>query len=137
AVEEGGLLCLVGRAGGGKSPLLNIIGGFEAATSGSVAIDGEEVKGPDRRRVFVFQEYGIFPWATVWDNVALGLRGRPAAEQARIVRRYVDLVGLAGFEHSYPPAPSGGLKQRVAVARALAGSPTRTSMAAPVGALDP
>jgi len=136
SVEEGELLCVVGPSGCGKSTLLNIIGGFEAATSGSVAIDGEEVKGPDRRRVFVFQEYGIFPWATVWDNVALGLRGRPAAEQVRIVRRYVDLVGLAGFEHSYPPELSGGMKQRVAVARALAVSPDIILMDEPFGALD-
>src|SRR5262245_42553919 len=73
SVEAGEFVCLLGPSGCGKSTLLNIVGGFEAPTSGSVQIDGVEVLGPDPRRVFVFQEYGIFPWATVWENVALGL----------------------------------------------------------------
>ena len=71
-VEDGEFLCLLGPSGCGKSTLLNIAGGFERPSSGSVRIDGEEVHGPDPRRVFVFQEYGIFPWASVWDNVVLG-----------------------------------------------------------------
>jgi ABC-type nitrate/sulfonate/bicarbonate transport system ATPase subunit len=136
AVRAGEFVCLLGPSGCGKSTLLNIIGGFEQPSSGLVTIDGEPVRGPDPRRVFVFQEYGIFPWATVWDNVALGLRGRPRDEQTRIISHYVDLVGLTGFETSYPQELSGGMKQRVAVARALAVSPDVIFMDEPLGALD-
>src|SRR4030095_3563231 len=107
----------------GKSTLLNIVGGFDLPTSGTVEIDGQPVHGPDPRRVFVFQEYGIFPWANVWDNIALGLRGKPKDEQRAIIEHFVEFVGLKGFETSYPSELSGGMKQRVAVARALAVSP--------------
>jgi ABC-type nitrate/sulfonate/bicarbonate transport system ATPase subunit len=136
AVGRGEFVCILGPSGCGKTTLLNLVGGFELPTSGTVAIDGEQVRGPDPRRVFVFQEYGIFPWATVWENVALGLRRRPKAERVQLVRRYVDLVGLAGFEASYPSELSGGMKQRVAVARALAVSPDVILMDEPLGALD-
>ncbi len=135
-VREGEFMCLLGPSGCGKSTLLNIVGGFERPTSGRVTIDGEEVTGPDPRRVFVFQEYGIFPWASVWDNVALGLRKRDARERSRIVQATIDLVGLTGFEKSYPFELSGGMKQRVEVARALAVSPDVIYMDEPFGALD-
>jgi ABC-type nitrate/sulfonate/bicarbonate transport system ATPase subunit len=136
SVRASEFVCILGPSGCGKSTLLNILGGFDSPSSGAVEIDGEVVTAPDSRRVFVFQEYGIFPWATVWDNVALGLRGKPKDEQARIVERYVDLVGLKGFEKSYPSELSGGMKQRVAVARALAVSPDIIFMDEPLGALD-
>ncbi len=136
SVAEGELVCLLGPSGCGKSTLLNIVGGFERPDSGRVTIDGQEVTGPDPRRVFVFQEYGIFPWASVWDNVALGLRRLPRGEQHTIVQRTIDLVGLTGFERSYPMELSGGMKQRVEVARALAVSPDVIYMDEPFGALD-
>jgi ABC-type nitrate/sulfonate/bicarbonate transport system ATPase subunit len=137
SVKEGEFVCLLGPSGCGKSTLLNIVGGFEDATTGSVTINGEPVRGPDPRRVFVFQEYGIFPWASVWDNVALGLRDmKDKRAQAEIVQRYVDLVGLSGFETTYPMELSGGMKQRVEVARALAVSPDVIYMDEPFGALD-
>jgi NitT/TauT family transport system ATP-binding protein len=135
-VHEGEFLCLLGPSGCGKSTLLNIVAGFERPTAGHVAIDGVEVTHPDPRRVFVFQEYGIFPWASVWDNVALGLRKRAPAERSRIVQATIDLVGLTGFEKSYPFELSGGMKQRVEVARALAVSPDVIYMDEPFGALD-
>ena len=135
-VSEGEFVCLLGPSGCGKSTLLNIVGGFERPDSGSVTIDGEEVAGPSPRRVFVFQEYGIFPWASVWDNIALGLRKLPKDEQGSIVQRTIDLVGLSGFERSYPMELSGGMKQRVEVARALAVSPDVIYMDEPFGALD-
>ncbi|MFN0243970.1 MAG: ABC transporter ATP-binding protein [Planctomycetota bacterium] len=135
-VRDGELVCILGASGCGKSTLLNIVGGFETPTAGSVQIDGVDVTAPDARRVFVFQEYGIFPWASVWDNVALGLHDKPKAEQARIVQHYVDLVGLKGFEKSYPAELSGGMRQRVAVARAFAVSPDVVFMDEPLGALD-
>jgi ABC-type nitrate/sulfonate/bicarbonate transport system ATPase subunit len=136
AVSEGEFVCLLGPSGCGKSTLLNIIAGFETPTSGRVAIDGEEVRGPSPHRIFVFQEYGIFPWASVYDNVALGLRKLPKDEQQRIVQETIDLVGLTGFERSYPMELSGGMKQRVEVARALAVSPDVIYMDEPFGALD-
>lgn len=135
-VAEGEFVCLLGPSGCGKSTLLNIVGGFEQPDGGRVTIDGAEVHGPDPRRVFVFQEYGIFPWASVWDNVALGLRRLPKAEQHVICQRTIDLVGLSGFERSYPMELSGGMKQRVEVARALAVSPDVIYMDEPFGALD-
>jgi NitT/TauT family transport system ATP-binding protein len=135
-VAEGEFVCLLGPSGCGKSTLLNIIGGFEAPTAGAVTIDGQTVTGSDPRRVFVFQEYGIFPWASVWDNVALGLRKLPADEQARTIQRTIDLVGLKGFEKSFPSELSGGMRQRVAVARALAVKPDIILMDEPLGALD-
>jgi ABC-type nitrate/sulfonate/bicarbonate transport system ATPase subunit len=135
-VRTGEFVCVLGPSGCGKSTLLSIIGGHEEPSAGAVEIDGEPVVEPDPRRMFVFQEYGVFPWASVWDNVALGLRGRPPAEQARAIQHYIDLVGLKGFERSYPSQLSGGMKQRVAVARALAVSPDVVFMDEPLGALD-
>lgn len=136
SVDEGEFVCLLGPSGCGKSTLLNIVGGFETPDAGRVTIDGVPVSGPSSRRVFVFQEYGIFPWASVWDNVALGLREHPPAERERLVQETIDLVGLQGFERSYPMELSGGMKQRVEVARALAVSPDVIYMDEPFGALD-
>lgn len=135
-VEPSEFVCVLGPSGCGKSTLLNMIGGFEVPSRGSLTIDGQPVRGPDPRRVFVFQEYGIFPWATVVDNIGLGLLRRPTAERERIVAHYVDLVGLKGFERSFPPELSGGMKQRVALARALAVAPDLVLMDEPLGALD-
>ena len=135
-VGDGEFVCLLGPSGCGKSTLLNIAGGFESPSSGTVRIDGEPVTGPDARRVFVFQEYGIFPWASVWDNVVLGVRRKSKEEQHSIAAEVIDLVGLGGFERAYPMELSGGMKQRVEVARALAVSPDVIYMDEPFGALD-
>jgi len=135
-VAEGEFVCLLGPSGCGKSTLLNIAGGFERPTTGKVTIDGQEVDGPNPKRVFVFQEYGIFPWASVWDNVVLGIRDRPKAERQRIAQETIELVGLDGFESAYPMELSGGMKQRVEVARALAVAPDVIYMDEPFGALD-
>lgn len=136
AVDEGEFVCLLGPSGCGKSTLLNIAGGFERPSAGRVTIGGEAVRGPDPRRVFVFQEYGIFPWASVWDNVVLGIRDRSREEQHRVAAEVIDLVGLTGFERAYPMELSGGMKQRVEVARALAVDPDVIYMDEPFGALD-
>ena len=136
-VAEGEFVCLLGPSGCGKSTLLNTIAGFETPTAGRITIDGEAVTGPDPRRVFVFQEYGIFPWASVWDNVALGLHAESnKVAKARTIQETIDLVGLTGFEKAYPMELSGGMKQRVEVARALAVSPDVIFMDEPFGALD-
>ncbi|HVT44674.1 MAG TPA: ABC transporter ATP-binding protein [Thermoanaerobaculia bacterium] len=135
-IREGELVCILGPSGCGKSTLLNIVAGFLEPTRGSVTIDGEPVVGPDRRRIFVFQERGVFPWLTVTGNVAFGLDGLGAAERSERVRHYIDLVGLRGFERAYPHELSGGMKQRLEVARAFAVSPDVLYLDEPFGALD-
>jgi NitT/TauT family transport system ATP-binding protein len=134
--EEGEFLCIVGPSGCGKSTLLNIAGGFLAPTAGSVTIDGEPVTAPDRRRIFVFQERGVFPWLTVEGNIGFGLFDMNEAGRKARVAQYIDLVGLKGFEKSYPRELSGGMKQRVEVARALAVNPDVLFLDEPFGALD-
>ena len=135
-VAAGELICLLGPSGCGKSTFLQIVAGFHAPTAGTIAIDGAPVVGPDPRRIFVFQERGVFPWLTVTDNIAFGLQKLPAAERAKRVKHYVELVGLDGFEHAYPHELSGGMKQRVEVARALAVDPDMLFLDEPFGALD-
>jgi ABC-type nitrate/sulfonate/bicarbonate transport system ATPase subunit len=135
-VREGEFVCILGPSGCGKSTLLNIVAGFLAPTSGSVRIDGEEVRGPDPRRIFVFQERGVFPWLTVEGNIGFGLGKLPPGERKRRIAHYVRLVGLEGFEKSYPHELSGGMKQRVEVARALAVDPDVLFLDEPFGALD-
>jgi NitT/TauT family transport system ATP-binding protein len=135
-VEHGEFVCIVGPSGCGKSTLLNIVCGFLQPTRGEVLVQGEVVTGPDPRRIFVFQEGGVFPWLTVAQNVGLGLLAKPAAERRGIVQHYVDMVGLTGFESAYPRQLSGGMRQRVEIARALAADPDVIYMDEPFGALD-
>lgn len=136
SVREGEFVCIVGPSGCGKSTLLNIVGGFLKATRGRVLIDGVPVDKPDRRRVFIFQESGVFPWLTVTENIGFGLLGESAAERQRLIAHYVEMVGLVGFERAYPRELSGGMKQRVEIARALAANPDILYMDEPFGALD-
>ncbi len=135
-VEEGEFVCLLGPSGCGKSTLLSTMAGFLSPTSGEITIDGEAVHGPDPRRIFVFQERGVFPWLTVEGNIAFGLFHLPAVERHQRVAHYIKMVGLEGFEKSYPPALSGGMKQRLEVARALAVNPDMLFLDEPFGALD-
>jgi NitT/TauT family transport system ATP-binding protein len=135
-VREGEFVCILGPSGCGKSTLLNIVAGFLPPTSGSVRIDGEEVRGPDPRRIFVFQERGVFPWLTVEGNIGFGLGKLPREERERRIAHYVRLVGLEGFEKAYPHELSGGMKQRVEVARAFAVNPDVLLLDEPFGALD-
>jgi NitT/TauT family transport system ATP-binding protein len=135
-VAEGEFVCLLGPSGCGKSTLLSTMAGFLSPTSGEITIDGEAVRGPDPRRIFVFQERGVFPWLTVEGNIAFGLFHLPAAERQQRVAHYIKMVGLEGFEKAYPPALSGGMKQRLEVARALAVNPDMLFLDEPFGALD-
>ena len=123
SVREGEFVCLLGPSGCGKSTLLNIAGGFLEPDEGEVTIDGTRVSGPDPRRIFVFQERGVFPWLTVEENIGFGLYRNTAEERAERVAWYIQMVGLRGFEKSYPRELSGGMKQRLEVARALAVNP--------------
>jgi NitT/TauT family transport system ATP-binding protein len=135
-VTEGEFVCFLGPSGCGKSTLLNIVAGFLPATSGEVSIDGQPVKGPDARRIFVFQERGVFPWLTVEGNIGFGLFRLSDDERQKRIAHYVQLVGLNGFEAAFPRELSGGMKQRVEVARALAVNPDVLYLDEPFGALD-
>jgi ABC-type nitrate/sulfonate/bicarbonate transport system ATPase subunit len=135
-VGRGEFLCIVGPSGCGKSTLLSTIGGFLSPTSGAVKIDGQVVSGPDPRRIFVFQERGVFPWLTVEGNIEFGLFKLSRSERQSRVAHYVQMVGLQGFEKAYPAELSGGMKQRLEVARALAVNPDMLLLDEPFGALD-
>jgi NitT/TauT family transport system ATP-binding protein len=137
-VADGTFLSLVGPSGSGKSTLLDLLGGLTTPTSGEVLIDGEPVRGPGLDRGVVFQQYALFPWRSARANVEFGLEGgrlgkRQRAERAR---EYLALVGLSGFEDRYPHELSGGMKQRVAIARSLAYDPAVLLMDEPFAALD-
>ena len=135
-VREGEFVCILGPSGCGKSTLLNIVAGFLKPTSGEVWIDGERVTGPDPRRIFVFQERGVFPWLTVEGNIGFGLFKLSREERAQRIEHYIQLVGLKGFEQAYPQELSGGMKQRLEVARALAVNPDMLFLDEPFGSLD-
>lgn len=135
-VFEGEFVCIVGPSGCGKTTLLNIIAGFLSGSRGDVLVEGHPVTGPDRQRIFIFQEGGVFPWLTVRQNIAFGLDALSVSERDSVIRRSVDMVGLTGFEHAWPRALSGGMKQRVEIARALAAGPRLLYMDEPFGALD-
>lgn len=136
SVEEGEFVCIVGPSGCGKSTMLNILGGFLHETKGQVRVEREAVTAPHPKRIFVFQENGVFPWLTVEQNVGFGLLSRPRAERDRQVTHYIEMVGLTGFERAYPRELSGGMRQRVEIARALAAEARVLFMDEPFGALD-
>jgi NitT/TauT family transport system ATP-binding protein len=137
-VARGEFVCLLGASGCGKSTLLRIIGGFERATAGSVLVANREVTAPGPERGMVFQDYGLFPWMTVRRNIGFGpsVRGLPRAEVKRVADRFISMVGLGRFAESYPHQLSGGMKQRVAIARVLANDAKLVLMDEPFGALD-
>ncbi|MEW6734450.1 MAG: ATP-binding cassette domain-containing protein [Acidobacteriota bacterium] len=136
AVRKGEFVCIVGPSGCGKSTLLNIIAGFLKASQGQVLVDGLAVAEPDAKRIFIFQESSVFPWLTTEENISFVLSGKTLTERQPIVAHYIEMVGLNGFEKSYPHELSGGMKQRVQIARALAANPDVLYMDEPFGALD-
>ncbi|HZQ59996.1 MAG TPA: ABC transporter ATP-binding protein [Casimicrobiaceae bacterium] len=137
-VEENEFFSIVGPSGCGKTTLLNLLAGFEQPTRGELCVGGDIITEPGWQRAVVFQEYALFPWYTVWDNVRYGLSRKrvPEAEQRRIADHYIGLVGLRGFESRYPRELSGGMRQRVSIARALAVNPSVLLMDEPFAALD-
>ena len=137
-VRPGELVAVVGASGCGKSTLLRLVAGFEEASEGTIEVDGEAVRGPSPQRGVVFQDYGLFPWLDVRENVSYGLRQRrlPRAQVAARTAELVELVGLTRFIDSFPHQLSGGMQQRVALARVLANSPSVLLMDEPFGALD-
>ncbi len=137
-VEEGELMCLLGASGCGKSTILNMFAGFERPTSGELTLLGRPITGIEPRCGMVFQSYALFPWKTVRGNVEFGLKmqgvGRP--ERRRRTDRFIEMVDLAGFEDHYPTELSGGMQQRVTLARILAADPEVLLMDEPFAALD-
>ena len=137
-VRDGEFLVILGPGRCGKTVLLNIIAGLVEKTSGSVIYDGKEINGVDPEMGMVFQKTALMPFKTVMENVELGLKfsGMDKKKRREICQKYIDLVGLQGFENSYPNALSGGMKQRVGIARAYANNPKLLIMDEPFGALD-
>jgi len=138
AVADNDFVIILGPSGCGKSTLLRLIAGLDHPSSGRILLDGRPVTDPGPDRGMVFQSYTLFPWLTVADNIAFGLRekGVPAAQRTTIVQDWLGRVGLAGFEHYYPKQLSGGMQQRTAIARALANNPAILLLDEPFGALD-
>ena len=138
AIDQGEFVCLIGASGCGKSTLLRIVAGFEAASEGQVLMAGRPVGGPGPDRGMVFQDYGLFPWLSVRQNSAFGpaARGLPRAKVTEIVDRFIEVVGLRKFADAFPHQLSGGMKQRVAIARVLANDARVVLMDEPFGALD-
>nr|WP_322761894.1 ABC transporter ATP-binding protein [Frankia sp. Cr2] len=137
-IRSGEFLVLVGPSGCGKSTLLDLLGGLTRPSSGRILVDGVPVSGPGLDRGIVFQQYALFPWRTALGNIEFGLEAKrvPRSERSARAKSYLDLVGLTGFERRYPHELSGGMKQRVAIARSLAYDPAVLLMDEPFAALD-
>lgn len=135
-IEPGEFISLVGPSGSGKTTLLRIIAGLEKASQGEVWLDDQIISQPSRKLGFVFQEATLYPWLTVYDNIALGLKLNKKKERLAEVKDYINLVGLSGFEKAYPHNLSGGMQQRVNIARALINNPDVLLLDEPFGALD-
>lgn len=129
---------ILGHSGCGKTTLLNIAAGFEQPTTGSIMVDGEPIYAPGWQNTMIFQDYALFPWMSVSQNISFGLEMKSLARHKRenITQHYIDLVGLGGFENKFPHQLSGGMRQRVAIARALAVQPHLLLMDEPFAALD-
>ena len=137
-MERGEFSVILGPSGCGKSTLLSLIAGFEETTGGLIKIDGKKITKPGSDRGFVFQDFALFPWKSVIGNIMFGLRqtGKSRKESKEIAMKFINIVGLNGFEKAYPHTLSGGMKQRVGIARALAYEPKVVLMDEPFGALD-
>jgi NitT/TauT family transport system ATP-binding protein len=137
-VADGEFACLLGPSGCGKTTVLRIVAGLEAKTNGVVQVHGREVVGAGADRGMVFQEFALIPWRTVKRNIEFGLevKGVPPENRTEISQKLIDLVGLKGFEQAHPRQLSGGMKQRVGIARALANEPAVLLMDEPFGSLD-
>ncbi|MCQ2459959.1 MAG: ABC transporter ATP-binding protein [Ruminococcus sp.] len=136
-IKQGDFVCLIGPSGCGKSTMLRILAGLDQATEGAVYIDDKKVTKPDYDRGLAFQDHSLFPWLNIYDNIAFGLKARHIfKEKKETVNEFIELVGLKGFEKSFPHQLSGGMCQRASLARALIGHPKALLLDEPLGALD-
>ncbi len=138
SIKKGEFFVIVGPSGCGKSTLLDLLAGLQLPSQGRIVVNGERVSNPSLTRGFVFQQYALLPWRTTIENVAIGIEELGLKRKERLVKAasYIELVGLKGFEETYPHQLSGGMKQRVAIARSLAYDPEVLLMDEPFGALD-
>ncbi|MEQ8197348.1 MAG: ABC transporter ATP-binding protein [Clostridiaceae bacterium] len=135
-IEDGEFICVLGKSGCGKSTLLNLIAGYLKSDCGSICVNGSQIEGPAAERGVVFQQHALFPWYTVAQNIEFGLKIKKKRNSKEVVKKYIDLIGLEGYENKYPSSLSGGMAQRVGIARALANNPQVLLMDEPLGALD-
>ena len=139
-INDGEFIAVIGPSGCGKTTMMNMLAGFQKPTKGKVLFDGTPVNGPGPERGVIFQEYGVFPWLTVKENITFGLQLKanhvPASKRKQICEHYLSLMGLTDFANSYPKHLSGGMRQRLAIARAYAVKPQFLLMDEPFGALD-
>jgi NitT/TauT family transport system ATP-binding protein len=139
-INDGDFIAVIGPSGCGKTTMMSMLAGFQKPTTGKVLFDGKPVRGPGPERGVIFQEYGVFPWLTVKENIAFGLKLKanhvPVTERDQICEHYLALMGLSDFANSYPKHLSGGMRQRLAIARAYAVKPQFLLMDEPFGALD-
>ena len=139
-INDGEFIAVIGPSGCGKTTMMNMLAGFQKPTKGRVLFDGTPVNGPGPERGVIFQEYGVFPWLTVKENITFGLQLKanhiPASQRKQICEHYLSLMGLTDFANSYPKHLSGGMRQRLAIARAYAVKPQFLLMDEPFGALD-
>jgi NitT/TauT family transport system ATP-binding protein len=137
-IQDGEILCLLGPSGCGKTTVLNIIAGFQKPTQGEVLVNGRRVERPGPDRGVIFQEHGLFPWRTALQNILFGpeMMGKKGSETFSLADQYIDLIGLRGFQNHYPHELSGGMQQRVAIARVLVNRPDILLMDEPFGKLD-
>ena len=137
-IREKEFVAIVGPSGCGKTTCLRMVAGLEFPSSGTVKVGGSAVTAPGPERAVVFQQFGLFPWKSVWQNIDFGLKckGLPAAERGQRIRRFIEMMSLQGYESAYPHQLSGGMQQRVAIARAYALDPAVLLMDEPFGALD-
>ncbi len=137
-IREGEILCLLGPSGCGKTTVLNIIAGFQSPTRGEILINGKFVNRPGPDRGVIFQEHGLFPWRTALENILFGpeVMGRKGPETLALADQYIDLIGLRGFQNHFPHELSGGMQQRVSIARVLVNRPDILLMDEPFGKLD-
>ncbi|MDR2747396.1 MAG: ABC transporter ATP-binding protein [Treponema sp.] len=137
AIEEGEFISIIGPSGCGKTTLLRLIAGLDRPEEGSLFVEGQEIKEPSYERGYIFQQPALFPWATVYDNVAVGLKARKVfSENKKKVQEFINMIGLEGFEKAYPHELSGGMAQRVAIIRSLINEPKVLLLDEPLGALD-
>lgn len=136
SVSPGEFVSVIGQSGCGKTTLLRLLASLETDFSGEILVDGKKINGPSLNRGVVFQDHRLLPWLTVENNVGLGLKKLNGEDKKKIIQEHIDLVGLNGFEQSYPSHLSGGMSQRAAIARALINRPEILFLDEPLGALD-
>lgn len=136
-IKTGEFVCILGKSGCGKSTLLDLLAGYTKPDGGEILLDGKKIKGPGTDRGLVFQEHALYPWYTVYQNINFGPKIQKKANASKLADEYLEMIGMTKYKNYYPNSLSGGMKQRVGIARALAAEPDVLLMDEPFSALDP